>query len=756
MKKQIIIIVLLVFTAALVRAETSTFAFEMNGHKHNMSTDFVRRAVQEWYDSSIDTAALQTHIDSLARPFGLKIENFCLPEDVEVDYLIDSIGARAFMGHVVINGVFFRINGIDCSLYCHLSNIGLQFGGNSHFDAGVYDIELSEPQVLQPVVAIDDSCGSGPDLIQFLKNMIADAAKDYVGELAQQFESFASEELFAYLNPLASLGIDDPVLLAAAVRGFPMDMHLRTEYDAEQEIVQLVQAFDFLTGTTDNPRTFVGLQPALPAKALNIGGFSFIFWNLQRGFSWHPDWNEMQRVETAFEIMDNHDINGYRLIARWKNIQKQAYLGNDLDPANITSKQFTECLSDTAYWNPAEFDNLRSILHRGASRRLTPFMAVGIGNEDAVPVDDSGRIIAPATDAWTPPAGFVGVSASEYLYNLKMYATAVVRYFADKVDVWQVENELNAAGWAAADSTWWRKGDLWQDESFRNQVWEVLVQAVRDHDPSARILHDFHILDIMPALESWLDDLDMVGVNFYPNAAAALPVFGFSVGEYVWAVRRALQGLGAPHKPVWVIETGYPGQEQNDPPDSLLLAQDTAYFSENRQSEYIQTSLASAVQNGATGFFYFSLSSPENDDESAPELDRHLRYCGLIRSGTDTPKLGLQVFADLYNRLLNPSIVYDNKSEFHLSLLLSNSPNPFNERTCIEFQLPRTEQVLLFIVNILGQHVCTIVDKKLLAGQHSVIWQGRTSAGHKVASGIYFGVIKTQERMETFQILLLR
>jgi len=70
--------------------------------------------------------------------------------------------------------------------------------------------------------------------------------------------------------------------------------------------------------------------------------------------------------------------------------------------------------------------------------------------------------------------------------------------------------------------------------------------------------------------------------------------------------------------------------------------------------------------------------------------------------------------------------------------LFPNYPNPFNSSTLIQYELPRTAQVRLWIVNELGQRVRTLVNQQERAGSHRVIWNGQDAAGNPVQSGIYF------------------
>ena len=73
--------------------------------------------------------------------------------------------------------------------------------------------------------------------------------------------------------------------------------------------------------------------------------------------------------------------------------------------------------------------------------------------------------------------------------------------------------------------------------------------------------------------------------------------------------------------------------------------------------------------------------------------------------------------------------------------LIGNHPNPFNPSTTISFEVAQTSSfVTLEIFNIKGQKVRTLVDGKLDAGHHSVIWNGKDDNNKSVSSGIYFAV----------------
>lgn len=88
--------------------------------------------------------------------------------------------------------------------------------------------------------------------------------------------------------------------------------------------------------------------------------------------------------------------------------------------------------------------------------------------------------------------------------------------------------------------------------------------------------------------------------------------------------------------------------------------------------------------------------------------------------------------------------------------LYQNYPNPFNPRTTIEFALPKEEQVVLNIYNILGQRVRTLVDAVLPAGHHTIEWDGLDNSKTPVATGIYQYRIEAGDFMMTKKMLLLK
>jgi hypothetical protein len=92
----------------------------------------------------------------------------------------------------------------------------------------------------------------------------------------------------------------------------------------------------------------------------------------------------------------------------------------------------------------------------------------------------------------------------------------------------------------------------------------------------------------------------------------------------------------------------------------------------------------------------------------------------------------LPVFADILFGV-NPVVMLENDNFPQYFNLYQNYPNPFNSTTSIEFDLPKTSEVSLRILNTLGENITTLVSETLPAGNYKYQW----SPSAEMASGIY-------------------
>lgn len=84
--------------------------------------------------------------------------------------------------------------------------------------------------------------------------------------------------------------------------------------------------------------------------------------------------------------------------------------------------------------------------------------------------------------------------------------------------------------------------------------------------------------------------------------------------------------------------------------------------------------------------------------------------------------------------------------------LVMNYPNPFNPSTTIKFNVPSRQAISIYVYDVLGRKVATLMDKKeLAAGEQKVQWNANVST-----SGIYFYQIVGESGIVTKKMTLLK
>ncbi|MFZ5979163.1 MAG: FlgD immunoglobulin-like domain containing protein [Candidatus Zixiibacteriota bacterium] len=88
--------------------------------------------------------------------------------------------------------------------------------------------------------------------------------------------------------------------------------------------------------------------------------------------------------------------------------------------------------------------------------------------------------------------------------------------------------------------------------------------------------------------------------------------------------------------------------------------------------------------------------------------------------------------------------------------LSQNYPNPFNPVTTIQYNLPERSHVTIEVYNVLGQKVRTLVDREESAGSYKITWDGTSSSGNAVSSGVYLYRFQADDYTETKKMVLLK
>jgi flagellar hook assembly protein FlgD len=98
----------------------------------------------------------------------------------------------------------------------------------------------------------------------------------------------------------------------------------------------------------------------------------------------------------------------------------------------------------------------------------------------------------------------------------------------------------------------------------------------------------------------------------------------------------------------------------------------------------------------------------------------------------------------------------DNTGIAGVTALNGNYPNPFNPETNIRFTLAKNQHAKLSIYNFKGQKVRELVSGNLTAGDHAISWNGTDDSENKVASGLYYYRLETNNQILIKKMIMLK
>jgi len=85
-----------------------------------------------------------------------------------------------------------------------------------------------------------------------------------------------------------------------------------------------------------------------------------------------------------------------------------------------------------------------------------------------------------------------------------------------------------------------------------------------------------------------------------------------------------------------------------------------------------------------------------------------------------------------------------------------NYPNPFNPSTTISYSLANAGLAKVEVFNVLGELIAIPFEGSASAGNNTVVWDGKGSAGQTVASGVYFYRLTAGSFSQTMKMMLLK
>jgi parallel beta-helix repeat protein len=100
--------------------------------------------------------------------------------------------------------------------------------------------------------------------------------------------------------------------------------------------------------------------------------------------------------------------------------------------------------------------------------------------------------------------------------------------------------------------------------------------------------------------------------------------------------------------------------------------------------------------------------------------------------------------------------VEEEKPDIEFLYISGCYPNPFMERTRVEYNLPIVGNVNIAVYNLFGARVKSLLNKRQNAGRYTITWSGRDERGNKLPGGLYFLRLEAGENNETRKLLLVR
>ncbi len=132
---------------------------------------------------------------------------------------------------------------------------------------------------------------------------------------------------------------------------------------------------------------------------------------------------------------------------------------------------------------------------------------------------------------------------------------------------------------------------------------------------------------------------------------------------------------------------------------------------------------------------------------------------GVLRYSFGSYRIAPRTNADITVDFDNPACVAVDVSDdvrVRPFTLGQNQPNPFTFTTEIRLALPRATRAKVEIMDVGGRVVRRLLDADLVAGSHTMQWDGRNDLGHEVGAGTYFYRLRTAEGESARKMLVVR
>jgi hypothetical protein len=141
---------------------------------------------------------------------------------------------------------------------------------------------------------------------------------------------------------------------------------------------------------------------------------------------------------------------------------------------------------------------------------------------------------------------------------------------------------------------------------------------------------------------------------------------------------------------------------------------------------------------------------------------------GNVSTSAGPVKLASVTFVDDSDTTRKFATLTDTSGNYNLSIITAikepdtqpakfrleqNYPNPFSSSTAISYELSKPSDVSIKIFDILGREVKVLRVSSEQAGVHGVLWDGTNTSGQKIAPGVYFCRVQTENEKQVKKMI---
>ncbi|MCF7823401.1 MAG: T9SS type A sorting domain-containing protein [Candidatus Marinimicrobia bacterium] len=115
------------------------------------------------------------------------------------------------------------------------------------------------------------------------------------------------------------------------------------------------------------------------------------------------------------------------------------------------------------------------------------------------------------------------------------------------------------------------------------------------------------------------------------------------------------------------------------------------------------------------------------------------------------------ISAIVYHAEISVTVRSDDELQLPGSMCLNDAyPNPFNPLVNLGFRLEEAAEISLSIYDVQGREIATIVEGYYHSGNYSFQWDGTSSQGEVMASGVYLVRLTAADNHQTQKITIVR